>query len=65
VPVLGLVPGLAGMHDLDDYPQAQTVPGLYPTLPAAAEACREWPASMARSPPVKALRTAEPPGDPG
>jgi len=26
--VLGLVPGLAGMHDVDDYPQAQTVPGL-------------------------------------
>ncbi|MFF5209619.1 SulP family inorganic anion transporter [Streptosporangium sp. NPDC000396] len=26
--VLGLVPGLAGMHDVDDYPQAHTVPGL-------------------------------------
>jgi sulfate permease, SulP family len=26
--VLGLVPGLAGMHDVDDYPQAETVPGL-------------------------------------
>lgn len=26
--VLGFVPGLAGMHDLDDYPQATTVPGL-------------------------------------
>jgi len=26
--VLGLVPGLAGMHDVDDYPQARTVPGL-------------------------------------
>jgi len=26
--VLGLVPGLAGMHDVDDYPQAQTIPGL-------------------------------------
>ena len=49
--VLGLVPGLAGMHDADDYPQAQTVPGLYPTLPTAVGACREWPASMARSPP--------------
>jgi MFS superfamily sulfate permease-like transporter len=24
----GLVPGLAGMHDIDDYPEAQTVPGL-------------------------------------
>lgn len=24
----GLVPGLAGMHDVDDYPQAQTIPGL-------------------------------------
>ncbi|WP_406335071.1 SulP family inorganic anion transporter [Streptomyces sp. NBC_00203] len=26
--VEGLVPGLAGMHDVDDYPQARTVPGL-------------------------------------
>ncbi|WP_062350570.1 SulP family inorganic anion transporter [Herbidospora yilanensis] len=26
--VLGLVPGLAGMHDIDDYPQAHTIPGL-------------------------------------
>lgn len=26
--VLGEVPGLAGMHDVDDYPQARTVPGL-------------------------------------
>ncbi|WP_460062716.1 SulP family inorganic anion transporter [Streptomyces sp. YKOK-I1] len=26
--VEGLVPGLAGMHDIDDYPQATTVPGL-------------------------------------
>jgi MFS superfamily sulfate permease-like transporter len=26
--IQGLVPGLAGMHDVDDYPQAQTVPGL-------------------------------------
>jgi high affinity sulfate transporter 1 len=26
--VLGLVPGLAGMHDVDDYPAAETVPGL-------------------------------------
>jgi MFS superfamily sulfate permease-like transporter len=26
--ILGLVPGLAGMHDVDDYPQAQTIPGL-------------------------------------
>ena len=26
--IQGLVPGLAGMHDLDDYPQAETVPGL-------------------------------------
>jgi sulfate permease, SulP family len=24
----GLVPGLAGMHDVDDYPEARTVPGL-------------------------------------
>jgi high affinity sulfate transporter 1 len=26
--IQGLVPGLAGMHDVDDYPDAQTVPGL-------------------------------------
>ncbi len=26
--VQGLVPGLAGMHDVDDYPDARTVPGL-------------------------------------
>ncbi|MER6736208.1 SulP family inorganic anion transporter [Streptomyces puniciscabiei] len=26
--VEGLVPGLAGMHDIDDYPQARTIPGL-------------------------------------
>lgn len=26
--VLGIVPGLAGMHDVDDYPQARTIPGL-------------------------------------
>ncbi len=26
--VLGFVPGVPGMHDVDDYPQARTVPGL-------------------------------------
>ncbi len=26
--VLGLVPGMAGMHDVDDYPSAKVVPGL-------------------------------------
>ena len=26
--VQGFVPGLAGMHDVDDYPDAQTIPGL-------------------------------------
>jgi SulP family sulfate permease len=26
--ILGYVPGLAGMHDVDDYPQAETVQGL-------------------------------------
>ncbi|MEV7085495.1 SulP family inorganic anion transporter [Streptomyces sp. NPDC093085] len=26
--VEGLVPGVAGMHDVDDYPKARTVPGL-------------------------------------
>lgn len=26
--ILGQVPGLAGMHDVEDYPSAQTIPGL-------------------------------------
>jgi len=26
--IQGQVPGLAGMHDVDDYPQARTIPGL-------------------------------------
>jgi len=26
--ILGRVPGLAGMHDVDDYPSAQTIPGF-------------------------------------
>jgi sulfate permease, SulP family len=26
--ILGFVPGVAGMHDIDDYPQARTIPGL-------------------------------------
>jgi MFS superfamily sulfate permease-like transporter len=26
--IQGTVPGLAGMHDVDDYPEAQTIPGL-------------------------------------
>ncbi|MGD9798374.1 MAG: SulP family inorganic anion transporter, partial [Acidimicrobiia bacterium] len=26
--VQGIVPGLAGMHDVDDYPEATTIPGL-------------------------------------
>jgi MFS superfamily sulfate permease-like transporter len=26
--VLGIVPGVAGMHDIDDYPEADVVPGL-------------------------------------
>jgi sulfate permease, SulP family len=26
--IQGLVPGLAGMHDIDDYPGARTIPGL-------------------------------------
>jgi SulP family sulfate permease len=26
--IQGLVPGLAGMHDVDDYPEATTIPGL-------------------------------------
>jgi sulfate permease, SulP family len=26
--ILGFVPGIAGMHDIDDYPEAKPVPGL-------------------------------------
>jgi len=26
--ILGRVPGLAGMHDIDDYPDAEQIPGL-------------------------------------
>jgi high affinity sulfate transporter 1 len=26
--IQGVVPGMAGMHDIDDYPQAHTIPGL-------------------------------------
>ena len=26
--MLGIVPGMAGMHDVDDYPSARVVPGL-------------------------------------
>ncbi len=26
--IQGMVPGMAGMHDVDDYPQARTIPGL-------------------------------------
>ena len=26
--ILGFVPGIAGMHDIDDYPEAEPVPGL-------------------------------------
>ena len=26
--IQGIVPGLAGMHDVDDYPEARTIPGL-------------------------------------
>src|SRR6185436_20735604 len=26
--ILGYVPGIAGMHDIDDYPDARPVPGL-------------------------------------
>ena len=26
--IQGLVPGMAGMHDVDDYPEAETIPGL-------------------------------------
>jgi hypothetical protein len=42
--ILGLVPGLAGMQDIDDYPQAQTLPGLvvyrYDADAAVTEAAR-------------------------
>lgn len=57
--VLGFVPDMAGMHDVDDYPQATTVPGLVvyrydaPLCFANAEDFRQRA--------VAALRSADPP----
>jgi SulP family sulfate permease len=57
--VLGFVPGIAGMHDVDDYPQATTVPGLVmyrydaPLCFANAEDFRQRA--------LAALRSADPP----
>ena len=47
--ILGYVPGVAGMHDIDDYPGARQVPGLVvyrydaPLCFANAEDFRRWP----------------------
>jgi sulfate permease, SulP family len=55
--VLGLVPGLAGMHDVDDYPTAQTIPGLVvyrydaPLFFANAEDFRRRALAAASQPP--------------
>ena len=50
--ILGLVPGLAGMHNVDDYPGARTVPGLV-VLPLRRAVVlrqrRRLPAPCARS----------------
>jgi len=54
--ILGLVPGLAGMHDVDDYPQARTIPGLVvyrydaPLFFANAQDFRHRALDAARSP---------------
>jgi sulfate permease, SulP family len=53
--ILGQVPGLAGMHDVDDYPSAQTIPGLVvyrydaPLFFANAEDFRRRALAAARS----------------
>jgi sulfate permease, SulP family len=55
--VQGLVPGLAGMHDVDDYPGAQTIPGLVvyrydaPLFFANAEDFRNRALAAAHQPP--------------
>jgi SulP family sulfate permease len=58
--VQGFVPGLAGMHDVDDYPGAQTIPGLVvyrydaPLFFANAEDFkRRALAAAAQQPPVR------------
>ncbi|WP_238015433.1 sulfate permease [Dactylosporangium sp. AC04546] len=57
--VQGLVPGLAGMHDIDDYPQAKTIPGLLvyrydsPLFFANAEDFRERALAAADSGPTR------------
>ena len=54
--IQGIVPGLAGMHDVDDYPQAQTIPGLVvyrydaPLCFANAEDFRRRALAAARQP---------------
>ena len=56
--ILGRVPGLAGMHDLDDYPDAQTIPGLVvyrydaPLFFANAQDFRRRALAAADQPPV-------------
>jgi sulfate permease, SulP family len=53
--ILGQVPGLAGMHDVDDYPSARTIPGLVvyrydaPLFFANAEDFRRRALAAARS----------------
>ena len=53
--ILGQVPGLAGMHDVDDYPDAHTIPGLVvyrydaPLFFANAEDFRRRALAAARS----------------
>jgi sulfate permease, SulP family len=53
--ILGTVPGMAGMHDINDYPQARTIPGLVvyrydaPLFFANAEDFRRRALAAARS----------------
>jgi MFS superfamily sulfate permease-like transporter len=64
--ILGFVPGLAGMHDIDDHPDATTLPGLVvyrydapsasPTPPTSAAASRPPTAPAAPGPTASARR---------
>jgi hypothetical protein len=47
--ILGLVPGLAGMHDVDDYPGAQTIPGLVVCTATTRRCSSPTPATSTRA----------------
>ncbi len=68
--VLGYVPGIAGTHDVDDYPDAQPVPGLLvyrydsPLYFANAEDFRERALKALADAEDTVKRTGEPGGQP-